>query len=393
VSGIPIAAAGHFFSTTYAFVRALMTSIFRSQKVREIFFQALVLSVVAALLVMMVINTRASLEAQSLTTGFGFLQRSTGWDFSFSVLPYSISDTYSKTILIGILNTLLLGFLGIFFATLIGIVIGLIRTSKNALFSMLGTVYVETFRNVPLILQALFWYAIVSHLPKPRQALSVADSVFLSGRGLYFPVLNIALWSVAAMLALIIAWLVFLPWLRERMHHSAGYYRVRNIGWLLLPFVFIAIGYFARIPETPLVDMPVLKGLNFRGGMRMPPYIGEVVRAGLMSVPKGQIEAGFVNGLKPFHIFSRIRLPLAIRAVLPSLTNQYVQLMKATTIGIVVGFSDLFMIISTSINQSGQTLELIAILMTSFLIINLAIAYVMNTINRKLALKGYEVKS
>ena len=385
-----------------------MTSFLRNQKIREIIFQAVVLSVVSALLITMVINTRASLEAQSLTTGFGFLERSTGWDFSFSVLPYSISDTYKKTILIGILNTLLLGFLGIFFATLIGIVIGLIRTSKNALFATIGTVYVETFRNVPLILQALFWYAIVSHLPRPRSALSLADTVFLSGRGLYFPVLNIAIWSVAVMLLLFFAWVVFLPWLRNKMKHSSHYFTVRNIGWLLLPLIMIAVGYLARTPDTPLVNMPALKGLNFRGGMRMPPelsaliiaialyggaYIGEVVRAGLMAVPKGQIEAGIVNGLKPFHIFSRIRLPLAIRAVLPSLTNQYVQLMKATTIGIVVGFSDLFMIISTSINQSGQTLELLAILMGSFLVINLSIAFVMNTINRKMALKGYEVKS
>jgi len=122
-------------------------------------------------------------------------------------------------------------------------------------------------------------------------------------------------------------------------------------------------------------------------------YIGEVIRAGLMSVPKGQIEAAYVNGLSNFQIFWHIRMPLAIRAVLPSLTNQYVQLMKATTIGIVVGFSDLFMIISTSINQSGQTLELLAILMGAFLMINLSIAYVMNTINQKIALKGYEVKS
>ena len=122
-------------------------------------------------------------------------------------------------------------------------------------------------------------------------------------------------------------------------------------------------------------------------------YIGEVMRAGLMSVPKGQIEAGYVNGLSNFHIFWYIRMPLAVRAILPSLTNQYVQLMKATTIGIVVGFSDLFMIISTSINQSGQTLELLAILMGAFLLINLSIAFVMNTINQRIALKGYEVKS
>ncbi len=385
-----------------------MGSILGSQKFREIFFQALVLSVVAALLVAMVMNTRASLEAQSLTTGFGFLERSTGWDFSFSVLPYSISDSYSKTILIGFLNTLLLGFLGISLATVIGIVIGLIRTSKNALFSLLGTVYVEIFRNVPLILQAIFWYAIVSHLPRPKAALSLGDTVFLSGRGLYFPVLNIALWSVALMILLFVAWLVFLPWLRERMNHSSSYHVTKRVGWLLLPVIMVVIAYLARTPDTPLINNPALKGLNFKGGMRMPPelsalviaialyggaYIGEVVRAGLMSVPRGQLEAGFVNGLKPRHIFTRIRLPLAIRAVLPSLTNQYVQLMKATTIGIVVGFSDLFMIISTSINQSGQTLELLAILMGGFLLINLSIAFVMNTINKKIALKGYEVKS
>ena len=371
-------------------------------------FQAVVLSLVAAALVAMVISTRASLNEQSLTTGFGFLERSTGWDFSFSVLPYSISDTYSKTILIGILNTLLLGFLGIFFATLIGIVVGLVRTSKNKLFSFLGTVYVETFRNVPLILQAVFWYSVVAHLPRPRSAISLADTVFLSGRGLYFPVLNIALWSVALMIALLVAWLFFLPWLRDRLDRSSSYYKIKTLGWLLLPLVFILIGYLARTPDTPLVNMPALKGLNFKGGMRMPPelsalviaialyggaYIGEVVRAGLMSVPRGQIEAGFVNGLKNFHIFTRVRLPLAVRAVLPSLTNQYVQLMKATTIGLVVGFSDFFMIISTSINQSGQTLELLAILMVGFLVINLSIAFVMNTINRRIAIKGYEVQS
>lgn len=371
-------------------------------------FQAVVLSVVAALLVAMVMNTRASLEAQSLTTGFGFLERSTGWDFSFSVLPYTISDSYKKTMLIGILNTLLLGFLGIFFATVIGIVVGLIRTSKNKLFSSLGTVYVEIFRNVPLILQAIFWYSIVSHLPRPRDAYSIGDALFLTGRGFYFPVLNIALWSVALMLVLLVLWLVFLPWLRHRVERPSSYYQIKRVGWVLLIITVIGIGYLARVPDTPLVNMPALKGLNFKGGMRVPPelsalviaiglyggaYIGEVVRAGLMSVPRGQIEAGFVNGLKDFHIFTRIRLPLAIRAVLPSLTNQYVQLMKATTIGIVIGFSDFFMIISTSINQSGQTLELLAILMGGFLIINLSIAFVMNTINRKIAIKGYEVKS
>jgi His/Glu/Gln/Arg/opine family amino acid ABC transporter permease subunit len=384
-----------------------VSALLRNRKVREIVLQALLVSTVAVVLIGMVVNTRAALDAQSLTTGFSFLQRSTGWDFSFSVLPYSISDTYTKTLTIGILNTLLLGFLGISLATLIGIVIGLIRTSSNYLFSLLGTIYVEVFRNVPLILQAVFWYSIVTHLPRPRSAISIGDFAFITGRGIYFPVFNISLWSVALMLLLFIGWLMLLGQLKRSLK-SAPYYRLRRIGWCLLPLVFLLIAWFARLPDTPLLDVPALKGLNFRGGMRMPPeltalvitialyggaYIGEVVRAGLMSVPRGQIEAGFVNGLSPFHIFSRIRLPLAVRGVLPSLTNQYVQLMKATTIGLVVGFSDFFMIISTSINQSGQTLELLAILMGGFLLINLSIAFVMNTINRRIAIKGYEVKS
>ena len=382
-----------------------MLNSFRNRKFREALLQAVVVSGAAVLIIAMIINAKASLDAQSLTTGYGFLERSTGWDFSFSVLPYSISDTYSKTILIGILNTLLLGFLGIFFATVIGVIIGLIRTSKNYLFSFLGTVYVEVFRNVPLILQAVFWYSIVAHLPKPRSAINLGDAVFLSGRGVYFPGFNFHGLAVAFIALLIIAWLIFLPTLKHRLDASSRYYQLRKIGWFAVLAVAIVVAYMARIPETTLIDYPALKGLNFRGGVRMPPelsalviaislyggaYIGEVMRAGLMSVPKGQIEAAFVNGLSNFHIFSRIRFPLAIRAILPSLTNQYVQLMKATTIGLVVGFSDFFMIISTSINQSGQTLELLSILMGGFLLINLSIAFVMNSLNRRIAIKGQE---
>ncbi|MEM7206931.1 MAG: ABC transporter permease subunit [Pseudomonadota bacterium] len=384
-----------------------MLELFRNRKFRETFFQALAVSVVAVVLIAMVVNARNALEVQGLTAGFGFLERSTGWDFSFSVLPYSISDTYQRTLWIGLLNTLLLGFLGISLATVFGVIVGLVRTSNNYLLSLLGTVYVEIFRNIPIILQGIFWYAVLSNLPRPRQAMVLGDSIFLSGRGLYFPVLNVELSAVFVMLAIVIAWFITLAWLRNRMRRSLTFERIKLSGWIALPLLLIAIGYIARIPETALVDTPILKGLNFRGGMRIPPelsalvlaialyggaYIGEVMRAGLQSVPRGQIEAGFVNGLSKFQIFWYVRLPLAIRLILPSLTNQYVQLMKATTIGIAVGFSDFFMIVSTSINQGGQTLELLLILVLGFLAINLSIAYVMNTINRRIALKGYEVK-
>lgn len=384
-----------------------MGNLVRNRKFREIVLQAVLISVVAALLVAMVVNTRTSLDEQGMTSGFGFLERSTGWDFSFRALEYSINDSYSRTLFIGLVNTLLLGVLGITFATVFGVIIGLIRTSKNYLFSLLGTLYVEIFRNVPLILQAVFWYAIVSHLPRPRSAYSLGDMAFLSGRGVYLPTLNISGLSVALMFVLVILVVILLGWLKRQLVSGSRYRSIRRLVIPTLLIGIIALGVWGRVPDTSILNIPALKGLNFKGGLRMPPeltalviaialyggaYIGEVVRSGLQSVPRGQIEAGRVLGLKNSHIFTRVRLPLAIRLVLPALTNQYVQLMKATTIGIVVGFSDFFMIVSTSINQSGQTLELLAILMGGFLMINLSIAFVMNTINRHIALKGYEAK-
>jgi His/Glu/Gln/Arg/opine family amino acid ABC transporter permease subunit len=385
-----------------------MSALTRNRKFREATLQAVVISLVATLLIVMVINARQSLSEQGMTSGFAFLQRSTGWDFSFSALEYSISDTYQRTLMIGMVNTLVLGFTGIFFATLIGVVIGLIRNSGNTLFSLLGTIYVEVFRNVPLILQAVFWYSIIIHLPRPKQAYSIGESVFLSGRGFYFPVVNISATSVLSAFALMVVLWIGLWVAREQFTRVRSYITFRRVAWIIGLCAIAALIYRGHQPGTPWFNPPALKGLNFRGGFRVPPelsaliiaialyggaYIGEVVRAGLMSVPKGQIEAATVLGIKSRHIFTRVRLPLAIRAVLPSLTNQYVQLMKATTIGLAIGFSDFFMIVSTSINQSGQTLELIAILMGGFLLINLTIAFVMNTINRQIALKGYEVKS
>ncbi len=385
-----------------------MGALFRNRKFREAMLQALLVSVIAALLIAMIVNARQSLNAQGMTSGFAFLERSTGWDFSFSTLEYSISDTYQRTLFIGLLNTLVLGVTGIFFATIIGVIIGLVRNSGNYLFSLLGTVYVEIFRNVPLILQAVFWYSIIIHLPRPKQAYSIGDAVFLSGRGFYIPVVNLSVSSVVGAFALLITLWIVLWFARDKFNRIRNYITFKRIAWLVVLCLIGVLIYTGHQTGTPWFNKPALKGLNFRGGFRVPPelsalivaialyggaYIGEVVRAGLMSVPKGQIEAARVLGIKNRHIFTRIRLPLAIRAVLPSLTNQYVQLMKATTIGLAIGFSDFFMIVSTSINQSGQTLELIAILMGGFLLINLSIAFVMNTINRHIALKGYEVKS
>lgn len=372
-----------------------------NQKFRDILYQAVLVTVVAVLLVYCIVKIRVTVASQGMVSGFGFLERSTGWDISYSILDYSISDTYARIILIGLLNTLYSGLLGLAGATIIGSVVGLARLSSNFLLRLMGGIYVETFRNIPLILQIIFWYQIIGHMPHPRQAISLFGLVLFSNRGIFWPVLDLAPWAKWACVATVLAG--FAVWLaRKRIGSILPIPTASRMAGLvvLLCLVWIVAGNAGR-PQ--LFDVPRLAGLNIRGGTMLSPelialvfgiwlyggaYIGEIVRTGFLSIKRGQTEAARSLGLRPRHVFSRIQLPLAIRAIMPTLANQYVWLMKATTLGIVIGFSDFFMIISTGINQSGQTLELLAILMVGFLSINLSIGGVMNWINRKLALKG-----
>ncbi len=353
----------------------------------------------------------ASLVTRGITSGFSFLDRSTGWDVAFSLIPYTINDSYGRVILVGLLNTMFMGAIGLFFATLFGIVIGTMRISTNPVISFMGTCYVEAMRNIPLILQVIFWYSIYIHLPPPRQAVQVLELVMLSARGIFIPGLNVtsagafialALFICGALLAL---FLVSLP--RKTLAARVNLPKMASISLLLGVAASIVALFTSRNPGLPLFQVAELQGLNFKGGIRVSPefaalltgislyggaFVGEIVRAGFLSVGRGQIEAAQALGLTPAQVLTKVRLPLAVRMALPTLTNQYVWLLKATTLGIAVGFSDLFMVISTSINQSGQTLELIAILMVSFLVLNNALAAIMNFINRRVALRGTQVR-
>ena len=381
--------------------------ILRKKSFRNAAFQIAFVGALVALIVIFTLTARSNLESQGLTSGFGFLARATGWGVSFSLIEFSTSDTYLKVIWVGILNSLFLGAISLTLATILGTVIGVMRVSGNKMAELIGTTFVEIFRNLPLLLQLFFWYAILTFLPRPRDGISIADLAFLSGRGIYLPGLNVTGESVFIAVAAFLLAFGLWVWLRvarrfARMEPS----RKRTIGWLIwlcwivLCFVILWLG---RVPETALLSVPFLKGLNYRGGIRISPellacviaisiygaaYIGEIIRAGFKSISKGQYEAGFALGLSAWQNFKRIQLPLALRAVLPTLINQYVWLFKATTIGIAVGFVDFFMVISTSINQSGQTLELIAILMGGFLVINYSIAWVLNRVNAAVKLKG-----
>lgn len=343
-------------------------------------------------------SARTNLAAMGLTSGFDFLDRSTGWSYSFSLLERSIDDPYSKTLLIGFLNTLFVGFISIFFATIFGFIIGTMRDSRNLSLQVISSVYVQIFRNIPLILQIVFLYAILIHLPSPKQAHTIADVMYLSNRGIMVPVLTLPLAIVAGIVVgSMLIGVAALKWV------SGAF---KGIGlWLIGTLILIAIATAIFTPaDAGLFSIPELKGLRFRGGLTLSvelvamligiilygaAYVGEIVRGGLAEVPKGLVEAGESLGLGHLAVWWSIKVPMALRSIIPPLGNQWIFIMKATTIGVAIGFSDLFYIVSTSITQSGQTLELIAILMGGFLLVNFAMAQLVNILNARMALKGY----
>ncbi|MEM9604515.1 MAG: ABC transporter permease subunit [Pseudomonadota bacterium] len=361
-------------------------------------WQALIAACVLWLLVGMVLSTQRNLDTLGITSGFGFLDRSTGWGYSFSLIPRSIDDTYRRTLTIGFLNTLFLGLLCIALSTVAGFIIGSVRDARNLALASVAACYIQLFRNIPLILQAVFWYAAFIHLPGPRQAMSLSDLVFLSNRGLLLPMLNVPLWAGLALLVGSLALAAGLVWRRVAVVRAL-------VLWLTITVIACAVAALTLAPaDQGAWSIPALKGLRFRGGLTVSmellamvvaitlyssAYIAEVVRGGLEEVPRGQIEAGQSLGLSSARIWWEVKLPLALRSIIPPLGNQWIFVMKATTVGVAIGFSDLFMIVSTSITQSGQTLELIALLMAAFLLINVALARVVDWLNARMQFKGH----
>jgi len=376
-----------------------MGQLLRSHQFRRVVVQGTFVFIIVALLVFFAVVGQRNIVTQGIATGFGFLERSTGWPMSFSVVETSPRDSYAWFLFAGLLNTLLVGFMTLFFASCLGLALAFMRLSENLLARFVGTSFVEIFRNVPVILQVVFWYAVLTHLPTPREALSLADMAYLSNRGLMLPAPVMSATDVLIFMAAVLA-LLFTLWF---MPKEARPPRIGQIGGVVLIILLLVLMLLGREPEAPLMSVPELAGLRFVGGFTLKPefsalliglslfgsaYIGEIIRGGLLSVDKGPLEAGMALGLSTWKINRYIRIPLAFRAMLPSLTNQYIWLMKATTLGIAIGFHDFFAIISTSINQSGQTLELIALLMLGFLLVNYSMGLVLNRLNDRLKLKG-----
>ena len=343
-----------------------------------------------------VANARANLEAQRITSGFGFMERTAGFDVSQSLIPYSGADSYTRVFLVGLLNTLLVAIIGIFFATILGFLVGIGRLSPNWLLSRVAGAYVELVRNLPLLFQILFWYlAVLSALPNPRQGISVFGIAYLSNRGFIIPKpigsVGLEAFAVAILIA-VVASLLLRSYARRQLFQNGRLLRIWPyvLGLLIgLPVIaWLAFG----APVT--FEIPELKGFNFAGGSRVIPefaaltlalstytaaFIAEIVRAGILSVHKGQMEAGSSLGLSRGSTLRLIVVPQALRVILPPLTNQYLNLTKNSSLAVAIGYPDLFSVFAgTTLSQTGQAIEIIAITMGVYLIISLVTSAIMS---------------
>ena len=341
-------------------------------------------------------NARANLENQHIAAGFGFLRNNAGFDVNQTLISYTGSDTFLRVFFVGLLNTLVVSVVGIIFATVIGFIIALCRLSPNWLLSRIGEIYVELIRNLPLLFQILFWYlAVLAALPNPRQSISLFSAAFINNRGLIVPspVGEPGLGPFLAMLGLgIVASLALRSYARRALFQSG---RLIRIWPYVLTFIIGLPLVTMLVFGLPVIfEFPQLKGFNFAGGSRVIPefvaltlalstytaaFIAEIVRAGILSVHSGQMEAGSSLGLSRGTTLRLIVVPQAMRVIVPPLTNQYLNLTKNSSLAVAIGYPDLVSVFAgTSLSQTGQAIEIIAMTMGVYLLISLITSGVMS---------------
>ena len=351
-------------------------------------------------------NVTTNLDRQGLTVGYDFLTNPASFDIGESYIPYQPSDSYGRALLVGLVNTLVVSALGIILTTIVGVLAGVARLSSNWLISRLAAAYVGVIRNTPLIIQLMFWYfAVILQLPRVREAVALPGPVYLTQRGVYLPwfepLPSFDSWRIYIWIALVslpVIWFVF-RYFQKRSDLPLPLWAY--LAYVLVPVLILWVGYVIQ-PERPFgANLPELTGLNFRGGLRFTPeftallfglvvytgaFIAEVVRAGIQAVSRGQVEAARSLGLTSAQALRLIIFPQALRVIIPPLTSQYLNLAKNSSLAIAIGFPDLFSIAGTVINQTGATLEVIAIMMLSYLSMSLFTSLLMNLYNNRMRL-------
>jgi general L-amino acid transport system permease protein len=375
----------------------------RDPEKRGIVFQIVALAIVGAISYYLFSNTQANLARQNIATGFGFLSNESSFEIGESLIRYSAADSYAKALLVGALNTIKVSFIGIVFTILLGTIIGIARLAKNWLVSRLAGGYIEVMQNIPILLQLFFWYAIFyESFPSPRQALEPMPGVFLSNRGLIFavPAENAAFPAMfwAFVIAVVIGW-VLARWAHKRQDRTGQIFPIFRVClalYLLLP----AVTWVLYGAPTEM-DVPALAGFNFKGGITVSPeftalllglvlytsaFVAEIVRAGIQSVSHGQVEAAMAVGLRPGQVLRLVILPQASRVIIPPLTSQMLNLTKNSSLAVAIGYADFVAVTNTTINQTGQAIEGVALIMVVYLTFSLSTSAFMNWYNKKVAL-------
>jgi general L-amino acid transport system permease protein len=371
--------------------------------VRGWVFQIVVVALVGLLAWFLVSNTMENLQRQKIASGFHYLDREAGFEIGDTMIAYSPASTYARAIFVGLLNTLKVAVLGIIMATVLGTLIGVGRLSANWLLAKICEGYVEVFRNVPLLLWLFLIYKLISEaFPGPRQAINVLNSFFLSNRGLYFPVPSADPsheWIGVAFLVGIVAAFFVKRWAKRRQDATG----------LPFPTIKAAIGLIVGLPLVVWLasgaphhmSWPELKGFNFDGGMVIQPeftalllglvlytsaFVAEIVRSGILALNKGQSEAAMAIGLSRGQVMRLVLLPQALRIIVPPMTSQYLNITKDSSLAIAIGYPDLVASVNVTINQTGQAIENVLIIMMAYLTVSLSISAFMNWYNKRIAL-------
>jgi general L-amino acid transport system permease protein len=351
-------------------------------------------------------NVTANLARQGLTVGYGFMKNPASFGIGESFIPYDPSDTYGHALLVGLVNTLVVSALGIVMTTIVGVLAGVARLSSNWLINRFAAAYVGVIRNTPLLLQLMFWYfGVVIQLPGVRNAIQLPGPIYLSQRGVYLTwaeaTATFPAWRVYIIIAFISIFMIWLALRSAQKRASVPLSPWWNLAYLLVPALIIWLGA-ALQPEPPLRPfIPELTGLNFRGGLRLTPefaallfglvvytgaFIAEIVRAGIQAVSRGQVEAARSLGLTTSQTLRLIVFPQALRIMVPPVTSQYLNLAKNSSLAIAIGYPDLFSVAGTIHNQTGAAIEIITIMMLSYLSISLFTSLLMNIYNKRIQL-------
>ena len=382
-----------------------LKSLLYNNEVRAVLFQILAVVVIAYFAYQAFDNMMLNIEQRGIRSGFGFLNDEAGFAVNDNFfLEYSPASTNLQAFYVGIVNTLIVAITGIFFASVLGLIVGISRLSSNYLIRKMATVYIEVFRNIPILLQILFWYSMaLSAFPSPKNSISFFDSIFLNSRGLYLPrpVEGVEIYLVLASFIIGVVSYIFIKRRSNKKHDDTGIETNTTPYFAGLVLLLPIAVYFASGAQ---LEYPVLKGFNFRGGVDLSieffalafalsiytaTYIAEAIRSGIESVDNGQKEAAAAMGLTQTQSLRLVVLPQALRVAIPPIINQYLNLTKNSSLAAAVGYTELVTIFSgTVLNVVGQAIEIIILTMLVYLTISLVISLILNIFNKKMQIKG-----